>query len=156
MSWKAIAAAALMACAIAPANAWDTGRDAPHTMFFIKLPLDAHSAREQLPSWGFTLRTRSDLPAFTLESRAVDRFVQMGFVESKLVLVGVVAAAGFALAAAGGGGSSVSREQQEQAAQKQASQLQAQQQAASQQQATARQPATPPQPKAPCPKKPAC
>lgn len=166
MAWKMIAAAAVLACAAAPAHAWDTGRDGPHTMLFIKVPLDGRTAREQLPSWGFTLRTRADLPAFTFDSGTVQRFVHMGFVESQIILAGaaVAAAAVVAVGAGGGGSSSASPQEQQAAAQRVAAQAQqtssqpAQQQAAQQQAAAqqAQQPAAPQPPAAPCPKKPAC
>lgn len=160
MAWKAIAAAAVLACAGAPAHAWDAAREGPHTMFFIKVPLDGRTAREQLPSWGFTLRTRSDLPAFTFDSRMAQSFVHLGFVESQVLLAGaaVAAAAVVAVGAGGGGSSSASPQEQQQAAQRVAAQAQqttttqqAQQQAAPQQTSAAPQP-----PSAPCPKKPAC
>lgn len=165
MAWKAITAAAVLACAATPAQAWDAGREGPLTMFFVKVPLDGRTAREALPSWGFTLRPRGDLPAFTFDSRMAQSFVQMGFVESQVLLAAgaVAAAAAVAVAAGGGGSNSASPQEQQQAAQRVAAQAQQTASATTQQQTTqqataqqAQQPGAAQQPTAPCPKKPAC
>lgn len=161
MAWKAIAAAAVLASAATPAHAWDAAREGPLTMFFVKVPLDGRTAREALPSWGFTLRTRADLPAFTFDSRTAQSFVRLGFVESQVLLAAgaVAAAAALALAAGGGGSNSASPQEQQQAAQRVAAQAQQGTSPTTQQQASAQQAqpaAIPQQPAAPCPKKPAC
>ena len=117
MKWKQAALFAAAACACLPARAWDfREQDRPFTYVFLRIPLDGHTSREQLPVWGFAVRGKRPYQAFSLDSQAVSRFIDLGFVDSKIVLVGVVAGAG-ALLVGGAGSKSAAAEQQQQAQQ---------------------------------------
>ncbi len=129
-------AAAFIAAALVafPAHAWDFREQGqPQTSIFIRIPLGGGSAKERLPVWGFALRGKRDYEALSLDSHDLTRFTEMGFIESKLILVGVLAAGGaVAVAASGSKSAATQQQQQQQAAQQQAA---AQQAAAVQQQA---------------------
>ena len=140
MRWKSRAALLAAALIALPARAWDfREQDRPYTYLFLRIPLDGQARREKLPVWGFAVRGRRDYQAFSLDSQSLDRFAEMGFVESKLLVVGAVAAAG-ALAVGAAGSQSASSDQR---------QLQAAQQAAATQPRAA---GCPPAPQPPCPR----
>src|SRR5690349_19066955 len=106
MNWKQLAALGTLACTAFPAQAWDyREQDQPYTTLFIRIPLDGRSTREQLPVWGFAVRGKRDYQVLRMDSESMSRFVDMGFIESKLLIVGAVAAAG-AVAVAGAGSKS--------------------------------------------------
>src|SRR5688500_16978820 len=140
MSWKSITAAVVLACLPIPVAALEPLRAEPHTMFFIKVPLDGRSPREQMASWGFSVRGSKEYQVFSVDNHAMRSFAQMGLIESKFLIVGAVVAAGAVVVASSGSKSAAQQQQQQQEA--------AAQQAA-QQQRTASQP-----PAAPCSQKP--
>lgn len=143
MNWKRLAACAALAMICLPARAWDyREQDQPHTFIFMRIPLDGRSQKEQLPVWGLALRGKREHQVLSLDTQMMTRFAEMGFIESKLIIVGAVAVAG-ALAVAASGSSSASSQQQQQ---QQAAQAAAAQSAAKQSSSS------PP----PCPPKPAC
>lgn len=125
-NWKQGAAlvarpAALGAALLAalPARAWDLReqQSQPYSSVFIRIPLDGSSAKERLPVWGFALRGKRDYEYVSLDSQDLTRFVEMGFIESKVVLVGVLAAGGALAVAASGSKSAATQQQQQQEAQ---------------------------------------
>lgn len=123
-------AAAFLAAALAatPAQAWDyREQDQPYTSLFVRIPLDGRSPKEQLPVWGFAVRGKRDYQVLRLDSESLTRFVDMGFIESKILLVGVIAAGGaLAVASSGSKSAATQQQQQQQAVQQQAAQQQAQ------------------------------
>ncbi|MBV8030464.1 MAG: hypothetical protein JO035_03040 [Betaproteobacteria bacterium] len=115
-------------------------RDLPatETFIFLRIPLDGETSKEQQPVWGFALRGRRDYQSFSVDSQAFSRFVDMGFIESKILVVGAVAGAGALLVGASGAKSAAQNQQQ----------LQQNQAAAA---AAPRGPNCPPAPLPPCP-----
>lgn len=127
MKWLTAALAAASACAAVPAQAGDFREaDRPVTSVYLRIPLDGGTRREQLPVWGFAVQGKRNYEVLSLDSQMITRFADMGFVESKILLVGVLAG-GAALAVAGAGGKSAAaqQQQQQQAIQQQAAQQQA-------------------------------
>jgi hypothetical protein len=116
----------------------------------MRIPLDGRSTKEQIPVWGLAVRGKREYQVMRLDSQMMTRFTELGFIESKFLIVGAVAAAGaVAVAASGSKSAATQTAQQQQAATQQAA---AQQVAA--QQAAARQQAG--QTTAPCPVIPVC
>jgi len=118
--FTALAAAMMVG---APAAAFDDLRDTgPSTMFYLSIPLDARTAKEQRPAFGLQLQGRRAYETVRIDSRMFN-FLPLGGLELKWIVVGGVAVA----AAVAAGRKDKGQEQQFQQAQQQ-------QQAAQQQQ----------------------
>src|SRR5688572_5698501 len=88
--FAALAAAMMLA---APAAAFDDLRDTgPSTMFYLSIPLDARSAKEQMPAFGLQLRGNRAYETVRIDSRMFS-FPPLGGLEVKWVVVGGVAVA---------------------------------------------------------------
>lgn len=152
MRFKRLAACAALACLSLPAQAWDyREQDQPHTFIYMRIPLDGRSQKEQLPVWGLAVRGKREYQVLAIDTQMMSRFAELGFVESKIIMIGAVAAAG-ALAVAGAGSSSSATQQQQQQQQQQAAAAAA----ASSSPTSSSTSSTSTPPPAPCPRKPAC
>jgi hypothetical protein len=150
-----LAAVAALACISFPANAWDyREQDQPYTFLFMRIPLDGRSTKEQIPVWGLAVRGKREYQVMRLDSQMMTRFTELGFVESKFLIVGAVAAAGAVAVAASGSKSAATQTAQQQVAAEAAATKQAATQQAAAQQAAARQQAG--QTTTPCPVVPVC
>ncbi len=79
--------------ASAPAAAFDDLRDTgPSTMFYLSIPLDARSAKEQMPAFGLQLRGQRPYETVRIDSRMFS-FLPLGGLEVKWLVVGGVAVA---------------------------------------------------------------
>jgi hypothetical protein len=79
--------------ASAPAAAFDDLRDTgPSTMFYLSIPLDARSAKEQMPAFGLQLRGQRAYETVRIDSRMFN-FLPLGGLEVKWLVVGGVAVA---------------------------------------------------------------
>jgi hypothetical protein len=118
--FTALAAALIIA---APAAAFDDLRDTgPSTMFYLSIPLDARTAKEQRPAFGLQLQGQRAYETVRIDSRMFS-FLPLGGLELKWVVVGGVAVA----AAVAAGSKDKAQEQQfQQAQQQQAAQQQQQ------------------------------
>jgi hypothetical protein len=115
MNWKQLAALGALACTTLPAQAWDfREQDQPYTFAFLRIPIDGRSTREQLPVWGFAVRGKREYQVLRMDSESMTRFVELGFIESKFLIVGAVAAAGAVAVGASGSKSAASQQQQQQ------------------------------------------
>ena len=118
--FAALAAATMLA---APAAAFDDLRDTgPSTMFYLSIPLDARSAKEQMPAFGLQLRGNRASETVRIDSRMFS-FLPLGGLELKWVVVG-----GVAVAAAVAAGRKDKDQEQQFHAQQQLQQEQQQQQ----------------------------
>ena len=118
--FAALAAAAMLA---APAAAFVDLRDTgPSTMFDLSIPLDARSAKEQMPAFGLQLRGNRAYETVRIDSRMFS-FLPLGGLELKWVVVG-----GVAVAAAVAAGRKDKDQEQQFHAQQQLQQEQQQQQ----------------------------
>ena len=115
-----LAAALIIA---APAAAFDDLRDTgPSTMFYLSIPLDARTVKEQRPDFGLQIRGNRAYETVRIDSRMFG-FLPLGGLELKWVVVGGVAVA----AAVAAGSKDKAQEQQfQQAQQQQAAQQQQQ------------------------------
>ena len=119
--FTALAAAMMLA---APAAAFDDLRDTgPSTMFYLSIPLDARTAKEQMPAFGLQLQGNRPYETVRIDSRMFG-FLPLGGLEVKWVVAGGVAVA----AAVAASRKDKGQEQQFQAAQQQQAQQQQQQQ----------------------------
>lgn len=110
--------------ASAPAAAFDDLRDTgPSTMFYLSIPLDARSAKEQMPAFGLQLRGQRPYETVRIDSRMFS-FLPLGGLEVKWVVAGGIAVA----AAVAAGRKDKAQEQQFQQAQQLQQQQQQQQQ----------------------------
>ena len=97
----AVGAAILVAM---PAAASDLNQSAPGMMFFVSVPLDAKSPKQQVPALGLSFQGERAYQRVVVDTRmfqAVDRvgFGPLGGIEAKWIIAGVVAAgAGVAVA----------------------------------------------------------
>lgn len=147
MSLKRLAACAALACVSLPTQAWDyREQDQPHTFVFMRIHLDGRSQKEQMPIWGLAVRGKREYQVLSFDTQMMARFAEFGFVESKIIMIGAVAAAG-ALAVAGAGSSSAASQQQQQQAAAQAAAVQSSASSSSSSSSS---------PPAPCAKKPSC
>ncbi len=113
---KQIGAFAALAALAIPAQAWDyRQQDQPYTYLYLRIPLDGHSSQERKAVWGLAARGKREYQVMDINSAVIDRFADMGFVESKLLIVGAVAVGG-ALAVTHAGSKSAATEQQQQQA----------------------------------------
>lgn len=105
------------AAACTPAAAFDDLRDTGlSTMFYLSIPLDARSPKEQAPAFGLQLRGQRPYETVRIDSRMFS-FLPLGGLEAKWLIAGGVAVA----AAVAAGRKDKSQEQQfEQARQQQA------------------------------------
>ena len=88
--FAALAAAMMLA---APAAAFDDLRDTgPSTMFYLSIPLDARSAKEQMPAFGLQLRGNRAYETVRIDSRMFS-FLPLGGLEVKWVVAGGIAVA---------------------------------------------------------------
>ena len=88
--FTALAAAMMVA---APAAAFDDLRDTgPSTMFYLSIPLDARSAKEQMPAFGLQLRGQRAYETVRIDSRMFS-FLPLGGLEVKWLVAGGVAVA---------------------------------------------------------------
>lgn len=116
-----LAAAMMLA---APAAAFDDLRDTgPSTMFYLSIPLDARSAKEQMPAFGLQLRGNRAYETVRIDSRMFG-FLPLGGLEVKWVVAGGIAVA----AAVAAGRKDKGQEQQFQQQQQLQQQQQQQQQ----------------------------
>jgi hypothetical protein len=115
MKTEHLAALAVAMAASAPAAAFDDLRDTgPSTMFYLSIPLDARSAKEQMPAFGLQLQGNRPYETVRIDSRMFG-FLPLGGLELKWVVAGGVAVA----AAVAAGRKDKGQEQQFQAAQQQ-------------------------------------
>jgi hypothetical protein len=106
-----VLAAAAAACA--PAAAFDDLRDTgPSTMFYLSIPIDARSPKEQAPAFGLQIRGERPYEAVRIDSRMFG-FLPLGGLEAKWLIAGGVAVAA-AVAAGRKDKSQESRLQQQQ------------------------------------------
>lgn len=116
--FTALAAAMMVA---APAAAFDDLRDTGQSsMFYISIPLDAHSPKEQAPSFGLQLGGQRPYETVRIDSRMFN-FLPLGGLEVKWLVVGGVA---LAAAAAVSHKDKAQEQQFQQAQQQQAAQQQ--------------------------------
>ena len=93
MKPKHLAALAVAMAASAPAAAFDDLRDTgPSTMFYLSIPLDARSAKEQMPAFGLQLRGNRAYETVRIDSRMFS-FLPLGGLEVKWVVAGGIAVA---------------------------------------------------------------
>jgi len=124
MRTKHLAALAAAMAVSAPAAAFDDLRDTgPSTMFYLSIPLDARTAKEQRPAFGLQVQGQRAYETVRIDSRMFS-FLPLGGLELKWVVVGGVAVA----AAVAAGSKDKAQEQQFQQAQQQQAQQQQQQQ----------------------------
>lgn len=85
-------AAALAMCT--PALASDLGDigPSPSTMFYVSIPLDAQSPKEQMPVFGLALQGRRQYETLRLDTRMLG-VMPLGGIEAKWLIVGGVAVA---------------------------------------------------------------
>jgi hypothetical protein len=111
-----VLAAAAAACT--PAAAFDDLRDTgPSTMFYLSIPLDPRSPKEQAPAFGLQVRGQRPYERVRIDSRMFS-FLPLGGLEAKWLIAGGVAVA----AAVAAGRKDKSQEQQFQQQQQQAAQ----------------------------------
>jgi uncharacterized protein YdeI (BOF family) len=131
-----------------PALAAETfGSQLNSTMFYVSIPLDGKSPKEQVPSFGLTIRGSRDYQFVNIDSRFMSKFLEdaaLGGIGAQWLIVGGVAA--IAAVAVGGKDGSVATQQQQQ------QQTAAKQETVAQQQAAAAAKGEP----APCPAPPVC
>ena len=99
MGVKPAAVAALFAAAFAsaPSNADEiiTPQAQPMTMFYVRIPLGAASARDGAPAYGLALQGRSQYETVMVDSRMLN-FAEglLAGIEAKWLIAGAVVAAG--------------------------------------------------------------
>lgn len=125
--------ALLLALLPAQALAQDFRAVEPSVLYFVSIPLGAHSRAERDPVVGFALQGTRPYQAVRMDTRVMS-LLEAGAIDAKWLIVGAVAAG--AAVAAGGNDGSVERQQAQQA------------------QAQAHVAANPPP--SPCPSKPNC
>lgn len=126
MGVKRLAALAAAITMCAPALASDFGKPfsaSSSTLFYVSIPLDAHSRKEQRPAFGLALQGQRPYESVRIDSRMF-RFLPLGGMEVKWLVVGGVAVA----AAVAAGSKDREREQQYQVQQQQQIQQQQEQQ----------------------------
>ena len=126
---KQIAAAAAAVVVAMPAAASDLNQSAPGMTFFVSVPLDAKTPRQQMPALGLSFQGERAYQRVTIDTRmfeTADRLgLALGGIEAKWIIAGVVAA-GAVVAVASKDKSTTNSQQQQQ--QQQEQQLQQQQQ----------------------------
>jgi hypothetical protein len=126
----AVGAAILLAT---PAAANDMFRDqAPGVMFFVAVPLDAKTPRQQMPALGLSFQGQREFQRVTVDTRMFEAADRMGVgplegISMKWVIAGLVAT-GAVVAVASKDKSTTNNQQQQQQAQAQQQQQQQQQQ----------------------------
>jgi hypothetical protein len=98
MGVKHFAALAAAVLVTAPAAAFDDLRDTGQsTMFYISIPLDARSPKEQAPAFGVQFQGSRRYETLRIDSRMFN-FLPLGGLEVKWLVVGGVAVAAVAAA----------------------------------------------------------
>jgi hypothetical protein len=94
---KQIAAVGAAILVATPAAANDIFRDqAPGMMFFLSIPLDAKTPKQQLPAYGLSFQGQHEFQRITVDSRMFEQADRMGFgpfagLSAKWVVAGLVA-----------------------------------------------------------------
>ena len=127
------AAAAAAAVAVAmPAAASDLNQSAAGMMFFISVPLDAKTPKQQMPALGLSFQGERAYQRVTIDTRMFETADRLGFalggIEAKWVVAGVVAAGAVVAVASKDKSTTNSQQQQQQQQQQQLQQQQQQQQ----------------------------
>lgn len=123
---KPLAAAAAAALVALPAAASDLYQSAPGMMFFVSVPLDAKTPKQQMPALGVSFQGERNYQRVTIDTRMFDAAERMGFgplagISAKWVIAGVVATGAVVTVASKDKSTSQSyqEQQQQQAAQQQ-------------------------------------
>lgn len=114
MAPRQIAALVALLCAATPVLALEPANTGSSTMFYMSVPLDARSVKEQMPAFGLSIQGRNRQQLVNVDTRTFN-FLPLGGIEAKWLLAG--GAAVFAAAA-------VSRKDKGQQAEFQAAQQQ--------------------------------
>jgi hypothetical protein len=93
---KQLAAAAAAVLIAMPATASDLYQSAPGMMFFVSVPLDAKTPKQQTPALGLSFQGERNYQRVTIDTRMFDAAERMGFAEiagisAKWIIVGAVA-----------------------------------------------------------------
>lgn len=94
MAKKHIAALGALVFIASPSLAFDP-RETPSTstMFYISLPLDGRTPKEQAPVWGLQLQGKRDYQAVNIDSRLFNFLGGLEAVSAKWIIAGAVATA---------------------------------------------------------------
>lgn len=131
MFMKQIAAAGAALVVAVPVAASDLNQSAPGMMFFVSVPLDAKTPRQQMPALGLSFQGERAYQRVVVDTRMFETADRMGFgpfagISAKWVVAGVVAA-GATVAVASKDKKTTESHQQQQAVQQQQQQQQQQQ-----------------------------
>lgn len=131
MFMKQIAAAGAALVVAVPVAASDLNQSAPGMMFFVSVPLDAKTPRQQMPALGLSFQGERAYQRVVVDTRMFEAADRMGFgpfagISAKWVVAGVVAA-GATVAVASKDKKTTESHQQQQAVQQQQQQQQQQQ-----------------------------
>lgn len=96
---KHLAAIAALAASFAATPSIAQDFRAPMTTFYVEVPLDAKSVREQTPAFGLQIQGRQEYQAFRLDTKMLDAYSRSNFlpaviagIEAKWIVAGAVAA----------------------------------------------------------------
>lgn len=104
MFMKQIAAVGAAIMVAMPAAASDLNQSAPGMMFFVSVPLDAKTPKQQMPALGLSFQGERAYQRVVVDTRMFQAADRLGFgplagIEAKWIIAGVVAAgAGVAVA----------------------------------------------------------
>ena|SRR5687768_2125244 len=92
MAKKHVAALAALAIVASPSYAFDPRESAAtSTMFYVSVPLDGRTPKEQAPVWGLQLQGKRDYQAVKLDTRLFNFVEALGAVEGKWIVAGALA-----------------------------------------------------------------
>ena|ERR1700682_1626555 len=99
MGVKHLAASAAVAASFVATPSIAQDFRAPMTTFYMAIPLDAKSVREQTPAFGLQIQGRQDYQTFRLDTKMLDMYSRSTFfpaviagIEAKWIIAGAVAA----------------------------------------------------------------
>src|SRR4051812_1810714 len=99
MARKQIAALAALLCATTPGFALDPQQAGTTTMFYVSIPLDGRTPKEQKPVYGLALQGRQENQFFAVDTRMLNLLETVAGIEAKWIIAGAVATgAGVAIA----------------------------------------------------------
>ncbi|HYN12697.1 MAG TPA: hypothetical protein VET51_08655 [Burkholderiales bacterium] len=121
MAPRQVAALVALLCAATPGLALEPANTGSSTMFYMSIPLDARSVKEQMPAFGLSIQGRHQQQLVNVDTRTFN-FLGLGGLEAKWLIAG--GAAVFAAVAVGR--KDKGRQAEFEAAQQQQAQAQAQ------------------------------